>query len=99
MDEQAIISDLNNGIVDSCVDDTTQPIKTDIIHHIIGYAQEDNQARKTARAAYIESLGVSDIETKIVTIRTAFKVIADDESKVFPIRANAAHIMGKMRGE
>ena len=65
MNEETVIADLNNGIVDSSIDDSIVPINTSIMHEIIIYAQEDNPLIRTVRAAHVETLGISDIETKL----------------------------------
>jgi hypothetical protein len=96
MDEQAIIADLNNGIVDSSIDDSIVPIKTSIMHEIIIYAQEENPLIRTVRAAHIETFGISDIETKLETIKRGLKAISEDETKTSPEQHNAAWVSSLM---
>jgi len=92
MDEQAIIADLDNGVADSLVFDS------DIAYFLIGYAMDENELCREDRAAHIESLGLSDIATKIITIRESLKTIFDDDTKILTDRLEANRLWSWMGG-
>lgn len=89
MDEQVVAADLNNGIVDSSIDESYQAVKSIVLSVIINYVREERDDIKSLLASHIESLGVSDIETKLVTIRTALETYYNDDSKSIALRGNA----------